>query len=229
MNFEGERPEPGQRYVVQVFPSKAALNQKLQSGLQQSPNQVLLHPRYYTFDNLLNAILADVPLPPGRTPLAPLAGPLLVQDLISQYRGSAGPLSGVAQGRRLPARLWRLLVEIKAAGLTPQAIERLEPSDQLATLAGLLRQYNQSLDRLGLEDQADLLGRAEGLMEQGQAPPLMRDWAEMQALQVLWLRALDLRLLKMISRIMPVKVRFGLTPQSDDPLYKLCQGNCRIS
>jgi RecB family exonuclease len=217
------QPAAAPGFLVRVFPSGAALNQQLNRDLSESSHGVLLRPQYYTFENLLPAILADLPLLPGQNPLEPMAGPLLVQDLISKYRESEGILSGVARGHRLPDRLWRLLVEIKAAGLDPESIRQISDSSNLHSLADLLEQYNQHLKRLGLQDQADLLGRAEELIQSGGVLPIMANWAALEANGVLWLRSLDLRMLKLISRLIPVTVRFYITPQKDEPLYMLCQ------
>jgi hypothetical protein len=214
---------PGHGYVVRVFPSRAALNQRLQYDISQSSQGVSLRPPFYTFDSLLPAVLADLALPMGRKPLAPLAGPLLVSDLISKYREVGGAFSGMAQGRRLPDRLWRLLVEIKAAGLSAADIYKINNSEQLGALADLLEQYDHTMRSLGLEDQADLLSRAEANICQGRRLPIMRNWASLEAHGVLWLRSLDLRLLRMLSRLIPVTVRFCITPTADDPLFKLCR------
>ncbi len=215
-------------YVARVFPSRAALNQKIQQELNSNPSGVLLRPHYYTFENLLPKLLAQAPLPPGVRALEPWAGPILVQGLIERFKKEAGAFSGVALGRRLPERLWRLLVEIKAAGLRPPDLEGLDGSQQSQPLAWLLNEYNQTLNRISLADQADCMDALQShLANGGPALPLMRRWARLSAEQVLWLRTLDLRLLRALSLRLPVQVRFSLTPQNQDPLFKLLHAAAR--
>ena len=212
----------GPGFVVRVFPSRAALNQRLQADLLTSPDLVLLRPQYFTFEEFLPGLLSQVSLPAGYQALEPWSGPFLVHELISRFQAESGPFSGIALGRRLPDRLWRLLVEIKAAGLRPADIEALQVSEHAKPLVWLLAEYNQALNRLHLMDQADLLELFEARLDDGQnAIPQLKRWAKVIAQDVLWLRSLDLRLLKALSHLLPVEVRFGITPKSGDSLFKL--------
>ncbi len=208
---------PGPRGVAVVWPGRAALAQALRDQAAAAPGGILFTPPYFTFESLLPRLLDQCPLPAGRRPLLPLAGPLLVQGLLAG--GQDGSLfAGLARGRRLPERLWRLLLELKAARLGPEDLTSLAGPQRprLAALARLLAGYDQALADRGLSDQADRLALLEQRLADGRRPPLMDGWASLVARWVLWLRTLDLRLLLAVSRVLPVRVEFAFSPQRQD-------------
>lgn len=218
---------PGPRAAAVVWPGRAALAQALRDQAADAPGGLLLTPPYFTFETLLPSLLEQCPLPAGARPLLPLAGPLLVQGLLAE--GADGDLfSGLALGRRLPERLWRLLVELKAARLTPAALNDLAGPGRprLGALARLLASYDEALDRRGLVDQADRLAIFEKRLKKGLVPPLMAGWNSLTARMVLTLRPLDMRLLLALSEVLPlVRVEFAYSPddRGADPLRGLME------
>ncbi len=206
-------PAGGGRLVAEVWPSRAAVQAEL-SRRAREQGGLLLCPPLFTFDTLLPAILAQAPLPRGRQPLKPLAGPLLVQRILRRDQGRQGLYAGLAAGRRLPERLWRLLVEVKAAGLSRPDLDEPARRDRprLAALARLLAEYQDELEARGLADQADQIAALEDMLAAGGRPPLMASWAALHAKQVLWLRSLDLRLVRALAKVLPVRVEFSLAP-----------------
>ncbi len=151
----------------------------------------------------------------------PLAGPLLVQALLRDEAGEGGTerlFQGLATTNRPPDRLWRLLVEIKAAGLAPATLlAAAHASPRLAALGRLLAAYQAALEQRGLADPADDLARLEALLAQGRLPPSLAGLAGVRVREVLWLRALDLRLLRALARVLPVKVAFALAEPGNLP------------
>ncbi|KIX14076.1 PD-(D/E)XK nuclease family protein [Dethiosulfatarculus sandiegensis] len=216
-----------------VFPSKAALDQTLAEMTRESPGGFLLKPPFYTFDSLLPAVLEQTPLPEGCAPLSPQAGPMLLQAILRKAKDHEDLFAGMAKGRRFPDRLWRLLVEIKAAGLLPEQIRELEQADsggRFLALTELLELYQKRLDDLGLADQADRLKHLEASLEKGFRPKLISSWRKLEALEVLWLRTLDLGLLRALSKAIKVRVNFSLLPPDDEGpvrLFKLLKATER--
>jgi hypothetical protein len=165
------------RRVAEIWPSRAAMQGELsrRARAQGEAGGVLLCPPFYTFDTLLPELLAQATLPNGNKPLLPLAGPLLVQGIL---RGSDQEVyAGLAAGRRLPERLWRLLVEVKAAGLNSRDLASLGAGgSRFKALAGLLEGYEQALAEKSLADQADQLNALEQMLEKGDKPVLLDGW-----------------------------------------------------
>ncbi|KMY67216.1 hypothetical protein AAU61_10040 [Desulfocarbo indianensis] len=200
-----------QRRTAEIWPSHAALAEELSRRARASAG-LLFSPPFFTFDSLLPKLLAQAPLPGGKEPLLPLAGPILVQGLL---RGESQQdiYAGLAAGRRFPERLWRLLVEVKAAGLGHGDLRALsaEQGPRLQALARLLGDYQAALDARGLADQADQLSALEAMLERGQTPGLISGWQKIICRQVLWLRTLDLRLLRALAQVVEVRVEFAMT------------------
>ena len=202
------------RRIAEIWPSQAALQEELsrRARAQSGAGGLLLCPSFYTFDTLLPELLAQAPLPNGNKPLLPLAGPMLVQGLL---RGSGQKIYvGLAAGRRLPERLWRLLVEIKAAGLDSNDLESLGSGDnsRFGALAKLMAGYEQGLREKGLADQADQLAALERMLQLGGKPVLLDGWEKLICRGVLWLRSLDIRLLRALAGLLEVRIEFALTP-----------------
>jgi RecB family exonuclease len=203
------------RRIAEIWPSRAALDQELsRRAKEQGAGQggLLLCPPFYTFDTLLPQILAQVPLPPGIRPLKPLAGPILVHSLLRQKDQHA--FAGMAAGRRLPEGLWRLLVEVKAAGLDSAGIAALGNGEnaRLSSLAGLLAEYEDSLKEKGLADQTDQLSALEAMLLGGERPVMLQAWDKLICRGVLWLRTLDIRLIRALARVMETRVEFAMWP-----------------
>jgi len=200
-----------QRRKAEIWPSQAALAEELSRRARASAG-LLFSPPFFTFDSLLPKLLAQAPLPGGKEPLLPLAGPILVQGLL---RGESQQeiYAGLAVGRRFPERLWRLLVEVKAAGLSREDLRDLsaEQGPRLQALARLLGDYQAALDAQGLADQADQLTALEAMLERGQKPGMISGWQGIICRQTLWLRTLDLRLLRALAQVLEVRVEFAMT------------------
>ena len=140
--------------------------------------------------------------------------------------------AGLQAGWRLPDRLWRLLVEVRAAGLDAMRLAGLsaeQATPGLSALARLTTRYEQELQRLNLLDQADRVAGLAGMLERGERPAIMRLWQGLKVRQVIWLRALDLRLLSLLSRVIPVQISFCRVPEvgSAGPLYRLIRATWR--
>ena len=223
MTFGGE--------PARVWPSAAALEQGLGRALKQSPRGFLAEPLYFTWDNFLPSVLDQVPLPPGLQALLPLAGPMLVRQII--FENLENPAwtmySGQASGRRLPRRLWRLLVEIKSAGLGPADLAGMK-GPRIRAVGLLLAEYNKRLKELCLLDQADCLAILEDGIQRGRVPGRLGMWHGVEAKDVLWLRTMDLRLLLALGRIMPVRLEFALGAPPSDPggVFKLLEATARV-
>ena len=202
------------RLLACIWPSRPARDQALAREARQAPGGLLLAPAWYTMEEFLPLVLDQVELPPGWEALDHVAGPMLVQGLIQDEQAESDIYHGMAAGRRLPRRLWRLLLELKAAGITAPVLAQPAQSGgrRLRALARLLERYDQALADLKLADQADRLSRLEEMLAQGRVPSLLRDWAGLRAREVLWLRPLDLRLFRALSRHMPLEVDFYLAP-----------------
>ena len=206
------------RRIAEIWPSQAALQEELsrRARAQSGAGGLLLCPPFYTFDTLLPELLAQAPLPKGNKKLLPLAGPMLVQGLL---RGPGQKIYvGLAAGRRLPERLWRLLVEIKAAGLDSGDLDSLGSggNSRFGALAKLMAGYEQGLREKGLADQADQLAALERMLQMGGKPVLLDGWDQLICRGVLWLRSLDIRLLRALAGVLEVRIEFALTPTPPD-------------
>lgn len=205
------------RRVAEIWPSRAALQEELSRRARAlgGAGGLLLCPPFYTFDILLPELLGQAPLPNGNKPLLPLAGPLLMQELL---RGSDQEIyAGLAAGRRLPERLWRLLVEVKAAGLNSRDLASLGAGgSRFNALAGLLEGYEEALADKGLADQADQLSALEQMLGKGDSPVLLKGWEKLLCRNVLWLRSLDIRLIRALASVLEVEVEFAITPATSD-------------
>lgn len=203
------------RRIAEIWPSKAALQEELSRRAREqaggSAGGLLLCPPFYTFDKLLPEILAQAPLPGGARPLMPLAGSMLVQSLLRA--NGQDVYAGLAAGRRLPERLWRLLVEVKAAGLRSHDLDAVAKGERsrLKALAKLLAAYQEALAQKGLADQADQLAALEAMLQHGGKPVMLTGWQQVICRGVLWLRSLDIRLLRALAGVLPVRVEFALT------------------
>ncbi len=203
------------RHVAEIWPSRAAVREELSRRARQQAGAggLLLCPPFYTFDTLLPELLAQAPLPNGKKPFLPLTGPMLVQGLLRSSDQEV--YSGLAAGRRLPERLWRLLVEVKAAGLSSDDLASLGSGERsrLKALAKLLESYQQALQQKGLADQADQLAALEEMLARDEKPVLLNGWKKLICRRVLWMRTLDIRLVRALgNHIEDVRVRFALTP-----------------
>ncbi|MGD8564434.1 MAG: hypothetical protein PVG03_17965, partial [Desulfarculaceae bacterium] len=212
--------------IAQIWPSRASRDQELSCRARENPGGLLLTPPLFTFEELLPLLLEQVSLDSGWARLLDPAGPLLVQDLL---RGDgAEHWAGLAAGRRLPRQLWRLLVEIKAAGLNAQALKTLA-GERLRALARLLEKYQKRLSQLQLLDQADLLHRLEQALHKGDIPPMISEWSALEVREALWLRTLDIRLLKALAQVVPVRIEFSLHPDGQHPaLHRLLNQTAQV-
>lgn len=212
---------------AEVWPSRLALEARRRE-LAAEQGGLSLEGALFTFrgrHGLLERLLAGLPLQAGRQPLGELAGPLLLHDLLQDLpaqpgSAAAGLFQGMAAGRRLPHALWRLLVQIKGAGLSASQVQGLaqrRDSSRLAALAGLLGSYQQALEDRSLADEADHLASLEAWLAQGQRPACLAGCAGLEVRQTLWLRPLELRLLRALARVLPVRVGFALLEPGQDP------------
>ncbi|MBI5521804.1 MAG: PD-(D/E)XK nuclease family protein [Desulfarculus sp.] len=207
---------------AEIWPSRLALEQR-QRELAASSGGLHLAGRLFTFQGrhgIFERLFSQMPPLVGRRPLAELAGPLLLHQILRQEAPGQGLFAGLRQGRRLPHGLWRLLVQVKAAGFDSQQLLGLasaRASERLSALAQLLAQYQERLDSLGLADQADCLAGLEAWLTKGQLPPLLEGWSGLEVRQALWLRPLEVRLLGGLARLMPVRVCFALLEPRADP------------
>jgi hypothetical protein len=93
-----------------------------------------------------------------------------------------------------------------------------------------LELYQNKMDELGLVDQADRLKHLDAWLEQGAKPNLIASWQRLEAVKVLWLRTLDLGLLRALARVVKVTVNFSLLPPDDEGpvrLFKLLKATER--
>lgn len=220
-------------HIAQVLPSPLAVEQEIERQTRAAPGGMFLVPPLFHIENLLPAVLAGVPPPPGRTYLDDAAGPILLHRLLHESTEETELYAGLQAGWRLPDRLWRLLVEVRAAGLDASRLAGLaaeQSTPGLGALARLMGRYERELDKLNLLDQADRMAALDRMLEQGRRPAVMRDWKGLQVRQVIWLRALDLRLLSLLSRVMPVEISFCRVPEmgSAGPLYRLIRATWRF-
>ncbi len=227
---------PG-RARAEIWPSRLALRQRQSELARGAPGGLLLAPSLFTLagrDGLLKALSAQLPTNSTHKPLADLAGPLLVHQLLRQDSSSAQTFGGLARGHRLPHRLWRLLLQIKAAGLSQQDLRAFAPARQgqgrLAALAGLLRDYQDVLEQRLLLDEADQLAALEQALAKGLRPPLLAAWQSLEVKEALWLRPLDLRLLRALAACLPVRVSFGLgDPRQDQAgVFRLLRRTAQV-
>ena len=207
-----------ERWLATVWPSGAAREDYVSRQAAQAGGGLLLEPPCFTFDSLLPHVLEQAPLPPGRRALVEGAGPMLVQEILAQAGPGMELYAGLAAGRRLPGRLWRLLVEVKAAGLDESQVGALaaQASPRMEALARLLDRYEAALGERGLMDQADQLAWLEEVLAREGAPGELAHWQGLRACSVLWLRPLDQRLLAALARVMPVRVEFRLLPPGQE-------------
>lgn len=217
-----------------VWPSVSALEQARRQDLCRSPTGFAAALPHFTFESLFPRLVDELPLPPGQELLLPLAGPWLVLGLVQDlYREgepeAAALLRGAARGRRLPRRLWRLLVEIKAAGLEPPALLG-HPSRRVRVLGRLFGAYQEALTERGLLDQADALALLESHLASGWRPGFMAGWQGLAARGQLWLRAMDLRLLRALARVLPVRVEFALLQPrlGQAGVFRLLENTARV-
>lgn len=219
---------------AEIWPSRLALEERrrelagLSHGLSLAGGLFTFQGRHGIFERLFS----QMPPMTGRRPLAELAGPLLLHRLLRQEASDQGLFAGLRQGRRLPHGLWRLLVQVKAAGLDSVRLldlAQVRASERLRALGRLLARYQASLDDLGLADQADHLAGLEAWLAQGQVPPLLAGWAGLEVRQALWLRPLEMRLLRSLARRLPVRVSFALLEPRQDPwgVYALLAATAR--
>ncbi|MFZ5587818.1 MAG: PD-(D/E)XK nuclease family protein [Thermodesulfobacteriota bacterium] len=209
---------------AEVWPSRLALEQRRRELARAAPGGLLFAPPLYTFDGragLLQRLAAQMPAA-GPRPLAELAGPLIVHGLLRALADQEPQFGGLAAGRRLPHRLWRLLVQIKAAGLGAQDLSELAGQrggdGRLAGLGRLLAKYQERLAAQNLVDEADRLAALESALAEGWQPPALAEVAELRVMRALWLRPLDLRLLRALSRRLRVRVEFALVePRAGRP------------
>jgi len=209
--------------LAEVWPSRLALEERRRALGRAAPGGLLLAPPLFTFEGqfgLLGRMLSDRP-GDGLIPLAELAGPLLLHDILRAGDWPQAWLQGPAASRKLPHRLWRLLVQVKAAGLGPKDVSALAGDlggERLAGLAGLLAQYQARLEELGLADEADLLAQVELGLKAGWRPGCLAGVTALKVCQTLWLRPLDLRLLRALSAFLAIEVEFGLSePRTGRP------------
>lgn len=223
-------------FTAQVWPSGQALQAELRRRARARPGGLLLgRGHLFTFrgqGSLQEHLWGQMPPErrPGQ-PLAELAGPLLVQNLLSGLGAREPLLSGLGRGWRFPHRLWRLLVGLKAAGLGPGDLERLPGpgGDRRQALARLLAAYQEALDQRGLLDEADQLAALEAFLGRGGRLPTVEQWQGLEVKQALWLRPADLRLLRALARVTPVRVEFALTPPmgAQQEVFKLLEATAR--
>jgi len=211
------------RRAATVWPNGQAREQAQSRVAAQAPGGLVLgQGETYTFrgtNPLLPALWASLPAGHGDAqPLAELAGPLLVQHIVAELGRELPSLAGLSRGRRFPHRLWRLLVGLKAAGLTPQHIESLPGpgASRRHTLAQVFTAYLERMHRAGLADEADQIDAVVGHLDTGKSLPLMEQWSGLRVRQALWLRPSELRLLRALSSRVPVEVEFALVPPRTD-------------
>ena len=202
--------------MVRVWPSAAARKQGSLRSLHESPSGFIADPRHYTWNDFLPSVLEQVALPSGWQTLLPLAGPMLVRQIIAENQDNPqwSLYAGQALGRKLPGRLWRLLVEMKSARLNPAMLSGMK-SPRIRSAGLLLAEYDRRLKELRLMDQADCLDLLETQINKGQKPGQLALWPGVEAKDVLWLRSMDLRLLRALGGIMPVNLEFALAPPHD--------------
>ncbi|MFH1060468.1 MAG: PD-(D/E)XK nuclease family protein [Pseudomonadota bacterium] len=209
---------------AEVWPTRLALEERRRELARSAPGGLLLAPPLFTFggrSGLLERLAAQLP-PGGPRPLAELAGPLMVHGVLRAMAADEPQFGGLAAGRRLPHRLWRLLVQIKAAGLEAEGLAALAKAQggdgRLAGLGRLLANYQARLNTQGLCDEADRLAAIEAALAKDWQPPVLKGLAELRVKQALWLRPLDLRLLRALSARVGVLVEFALAePRAGRP------------
>ena len=120
---------------------------------------------------------------------------------------------------------------LKAARLTPEDITSLPgPGGRRRTaLAGLLAAYTSELAQRGLADEADQLAAVEAHLSEGGTFPLLQTWQALEVREALWLRPAELRLLFALSQVVPIRVRFALTPLvgSDQEVFRLLEATAK--
>ena len=220
---------PGE--IVRIWPSAIARDQGQLKALQASVTGFLAEPKHYTWDDFLPSVLEQTPLPSGWQALLPLAGPMLVRQIIAENldRPEWSVYAGQALGRRLPRRLWRLLVEIKSAGLNAAALAEMK-SPRIRSVGLLLSEYDSRLKEMRLLDQADSLALLERHIQKGQRPDILSECQAIEAGDVLWMRSMDMRLLRALGGLMPVRLEFAMSPPREDPngVFKLLRSTADV-
>ncbi len=196
----------GAEAIAHIWPSGLAQKQAVSRAALMRNGGMLLLGANFTQDNFLPKVISMLTVANKAKPLSDLAGALLVHRLLHHDPARADIFQGLRQGWRLPSRLWRLLVEIRAGGLNMEQLRKLG-GERSQALADLLGQYEQALEDMGLEDQADGIRRIEQQRDRLRLP-----WSGMIFHDVLWLRSLDMRLIRILSEILPVEIGFSLPP-----------------
>lgn len=206
--------------IVRVYPSASARDEALWNDTAAAPEGLYLPSPLWTIEELLTRVVDDMELPPGKAVLSPLAGAMLVQEIIRDSPEIFNNYAGLHAVWRLPRGLWRLIIEVKAAGLNAEMVKQ-EKGSGIEALSRLMFRYQKALDQRGLMDQADRLAYLEKMLTRGQRPEVIAEWAEVRMGRVLWLRALDLRLLRALGQVMKVSVNLFLIPPAAASLNQL--------
>lgn len=158
-------------------------------------------------NSLLQALLRAIPVSPLK-PLSEAAGILAtVKALAGEDEDS--PLYGIAQSRRLPHKLWRLLLQLKAARLNAGQLLNSQSLTLLA-LGRVLAAYQQILQQAALEDEADALDRLLDYLAANGLPPGFAGFKRLQVKDILWLRPLNMRLLLGLRGHIDIYLQFAL-------------------
>lgn len=193
--------------MAHVWPGSLAMDQAISVAARALPGGMALLGGHFTQDNFLPEVVRHLTGEPKLRPLSDLAGALLIQRLLGSESGGAEVFQGLRRGWRLPVRLWRLLVEIRAGGLEDWHLLDIG-GQRCQALAELLNAYERALNDLGLMDQADGIR----LLER-QERDISLPWSGLVFHDVLWLRSLDMRLIRVLCRVIPAEVQFSLPPQ----------------
>ena len=173
-------------------------------------------------NNLLDFLLSFIPAT-TKNPLQEIAG------LLAMRQAADGlPLfSGIARSRALPRHLWRLLLQVKASGLSCAQVSGLA-NPRLGQLGRLWHNYQQILENNNLEDQADALERLLAYLKLKGLPHGLAEYKRLQIKDSLWLRPLDMRLLLGLQSHIQVKVDFALPYIGDSPAMALLDRTARL-
>ena len=158
----------------------------------------------------------------GRELVEELAGAVIVRELAEQ-RGEEVGSWGEARST------WRMLVELRAGGASAELIESLGSSGARA-LAAVFREYEQVLADRGLEDHGGGCRKIEQLLARGKRPQWLEGVEVVRVEGVVWLRAMDIVVLRALGEVVEVEVVFAPQPRPgalgpyEELFMAACQG-----
>ncbi|MDR1396787.1 MAG: PD-(D/E)XK nuclease family protein [Desulfarculales bacterium] len=206
---------------VFVWPSRLAMEQH---RLSCAEAVIWGDGHHFTWEgqnSLLDYMLAHIPAA-SKTALQDWAGALILRQVATMPS-----FQGIINSRRLPHQLWRLLLQLKAAGLNAENLYSQENA-RLRQLGLLLAGYQDLLNKNNLEDKADALQRLLAYLRYEGLPKSFQHCRILEAIDVLWLRASDMRLLMGLGPHLKINIKFALPYSGNNHLLNLLDSTARV-